>query len=655
MDQDQGVIGGHNIDGTFLISNNSVKDEPMALTLIKPIPYLLSDVSDNINHLQPSSKYQIINNNKSRIFRSNDDVLHQKVTGSMLVKLTVHSKDQYGVVSKLDAHNHFIINYLNTPMNAKSQESFQPLPYTPNIITQWSSTLSETKQNSFKLSMTPPIDNKSPIKNTALNEEGETIDDPFDYFLDRYFENLYLLTTPLTFFTKSTFTRLKTLCEGDNNEYESILKQFVIDHETFDNRHVMSNNGLLNSTLLYEKENIYRKKFIQKSLNLIDFDIHSSTSVETNKSLSNVLNNFKIRELHLQILLLIELIYVTDHDNVKHFKKLSKKPHLTKKSLVGRRKLTPTINGGAVPLEEQSVNKQVLNYNQILDIYIDKLCIWDVLMGTSSTDNSTPKFMSYIIVPYFNKKCPNSVKHMLKKIKGPSFKTSSSSSSKTNEKSSKSSSSSASLKRSASISSSNAEIKRPSLSRSSSNIKLEDIQELKTSLSRSNSDLQSLKRTSSFTANNLSKRQIDMSLPPIPSEPESQPLKRNSSIFTRVGKKLTQSITNNPTSSKSLSAPPIETFSQVDATPVKSVKYINPLLDQTPRDGENKVVTSSSPIEYAKTPQIMKTPAVIRSSVKKPGEPVDFNNAEEVEQMLGSPMGKGVRRRLFAPPTSQTK
>lgn len=89
------------------------------------------------------------------------------------------------------------------------------------------------------------------------------------------------------------------------------------------------------------------------------------------------------------------------------------------------------------------------------------------------------------------------------------------------------------------------------------------------------------------------------------------------------------------TSSKSLSAPPIETFSQVDATPVKSVKYINPLLDQTPRDGENKVVTSSSPIEYAKTPQIMKTPAVIRSSVKKPGEPVDFNNAEEVEQMLG--------------------
>lgn len=617
----------------------SGKEEPISLSILRPISYSLSNLSNNINHLQPSTKYQIINNNKSRIFRSKDDKLPRMVQVPKLVKLTVHSKDQFGVLTRLDEKDTYIINYLTESIKEDATSHFQPLTYNKDIVRQWSTSLSTTRKNSLKLSMTPPTD-KSPVKHSIkINEQDETIEDPFDYFLDKYFENLYLLTTPLTFFTKSTFTRLRTLCT-DTLEYESILKQFIIDHETFDNRHLMSNNGLLNSTLLYEKENIYRKKFTQKSLNLIDFDIHSSTATETNKTLSNVLNNFKIRELHLQILLLLELIHISDRDNEKYFKKPSNKNPLTKRSLVGRRKLTPTINGGAIANTVPSKPVK-LSCNQILDIYIDKLCIWDVLMGTSSTDNSTPKFMSYIIVPYFNKKCPNSVKYILKKVKGPSFKSRSSSSA--SSKSSKSSDS-ISLKRSASLSSSStssSEPKRPSLSRSSSNIKLEDIEELKASLSRSNSDLQNLKRTSSFNATNLSKRQVDISLPPIPAEPEPT-LKRNSSIFNRIGKRKNPSTT----STKSLSVP-AQSFSQVEATPVKPVKYVNPLVEKTPKDSVN-VVTSSSPIEYFKTPLVAQTPTIVRSSVKKPGEPFNFNNPDEVK-MLGSPVSKGVRRRLFAP------
>lgn len=625
-------------DGNVLTISFTGKEEPILLSILSPISYTLSNLSNNLNHLQPSTKYQIINNNKSRVFRSKDEKLPEMVQVPKLVKLTVHSKDQFGVLTRLDENDTYIINYLTEPIQEKSTLHFQPLTYTKDIIRQWSTSLPTEKKNSLTLSMKPPTD-KSPVKlsSAKINEQDDTIEDPFDYFLDKYFENLYLLTTPLTFFTKSTFTRLRTLC-ADNLEYESILKQFVIDHETFDSRHLMSNNGLLNSTLLYEKENIYRKKFTQKSLNLIDFDIHSSTATETNKTLSNVLNNFKIRELHLQILLLLEMIHISNRDDEKYFKKPSTKNPMTKRSLVGRRKLTPTINGGAIA---NTASKPVrLTSNQILDVYIDKLCIWDVLMGTSSTDNSTPKFMSYIIVPYFNKKCPNSVKYILKKVKGPSFKSRSSSSSSKSSKSSNSTS----LKRSASISSSSStssEAKRPSLSRSSSNIKLEDIQELKSSLSRSNSDLQNLKRTSSFNATNLSKRQVDISLPPIPAEPEPA-LKRNSSIFNRIGKKKNQSTT----STKPLSVPP-QSFSQVEATPVKSVKYVNPLVEHTPKDSAN-VVMSSSPIEYSKTPLVVQTPAIVRSSVKKPGEPFNFNNPEEVK-MLGSPVSKGVRRRLFAP------
>lgn len=656
----------NNEDGEYdkICISTASKEDTMSLTILKPLPFLLSTISNNINHLQPSTKYQIINNNKSRIFRSFDTRLSERIISPMLVKLTVHSKVQYGVLTKFADMDHYIINYLNDNMIEESSTNFAPLKYSNDIIRNWSTSLNTTKQNDLKLSMSPPVNN-SPIKATSMNESNEVINDPFDYFLDRYFDNLYLLTTPLTFFTKSAFTRLRTLC-ADNFEYESILKQFIIDHESFDNRHTMSNNGILNSSLLYEKENIYRKNFIQKSLNLIDFDIHSSTSTETNKTLSNVLNNFKIRELHLQILLLLELVHISGRDNVKYFKKPSKKTHLTKKSLVGRRKLTPTISGTAVPnLENTNSTNVKLSFNQILDVYIDKLCIWDVLMGTSSLDNSTPIFMSYIIVPYFNKKCPNSVKYMLKKVKGPSFRSKSTSSgSSSSSKINFSDGSKPSLKRSASISStssstasSSSDTKRPSLSRTSSNIKLEDIQELKTSLSRSNSDLQSLNRTASFNTTHLSRRQVDMSLPPIPSEHEqAAALKRqNSSIFNRVGKKSSMT-TNSATTStasgnKKFVIPTTnETFSQVDATPMKATKYVNPLIDQTPKDKENNIVMSSSPIEYAKTPKVLQTPTIIRSSVKKPGDPVDFNNPDEVPQLMGSPISKDVRRRLFAPP-----
>ncbi|CCH40564.1 Arginine-glutamic acid dipeptide repeats protein [Wickerhamomyces ciferrii] len=633
------------------------QEEPLFLALLGPIPLNIGDVSNKVNHLQPSNKYQLINNNKSRVFKSNSTELKKKSNETSLVKLTVHSKDQYGLLTNLN-HDYYIINYLNDPMDINQNSIMEPIKQSNDMIRHWSIQLPKEKQNNLKLSMTPPTEG-SPVKSTNLpQEESEITTDPFDYFLDRYFDNLYLLTTPLTFFTKSTFTRLLTLCSS-KEEYKSILEQFIIDQEFFDNRHLMSNNGILNSNLLYEKEDIYRKSFIQKSLNLIDFDIHSASNTETNKTLSNVLNNFKIRELHLQILLLLELIHVYDRDNVKFFKKPNKKKSLTKKSLVGRRKITPTINGSAIANTENN-KLEKLTHNQNLDVYIDKLCIWNVLMGSSSssTDNSTSKFLSYIVIPFFNKKCPNSVKHMLKKIKGPSFKTKSTTS---KSKSSSSSSSSLSksekpsLKRSASISSSAAsgslsEIKRPSLSRTSSNVKLEDIQELKLSLSRSNSDLQNLKRTTSFNASQLSKRQVDMSLPVIPAEPETNTLKRNSSIFNRVGKKLPTFKSNSHNTLTSFSQPqqPSMSFSQVEATPQKPVKYIDSLNQATPKDTITTQVTSSSPIEYAKTPKVVQTPTVIRSSVRRPGEPLDFANPEDV-QLLGSPMSKGARRRLFAP------
>lgn len=608
----------------------------VSLTVVGPVPSMLSRLSTVMSHtrstMQAAANVIPVNNNRSRVFTCHSlSFIKRLDEGPALVKVTYNDKDKQGIVTKID-QTHFLLNYLNSPIQTPSATlpRLKFLNPRPDDWIKTSDALSAVPKNQLKLNMAPPI-NSSPVQ---TSNHDDTTNDPFDYFLDKYFENLYMLTTPLTFFTKSVFARLKTLSVNDMGFYESILSQFLIKVDQFDARHLVSNNGLLNAPTLFEKEEIYRKGFVKKSLNLVDFDVHSTNFQETNRSLVSILDSFKVREMHLQMIILLELINITKRDDVKLFKKPKDKKLRKKKknNLVGRKKLATVINGGAIPVSgETAIDEPTeLTYNQLLDAYIDKLTIIDLLRAQGTSDHNAAKFINHIVIPYFDKSCPASVKYLIKKVKGPSFKPAVPAKQK---------------KRTVSLTDVNS-IKRPTLERtSSSSVKLEDIEELRGSMRRSNSDLSALKRTSSFTgASLLSKRQVDMSLP-APVEPRALK-KTNSQIFNRVGKKITSSALKLTTS-----------VSQVEATPMKKTKVVDVM--QTPADSktekgedlvnsveQNNSIHSSSPL-VQRTPMqpSLESPIAIRSTVRKPGDPIDMS-----DRFMGSPVAKNVKRRLFAPP-----
>lgn len=533
---------------------SAVGDAPLVVDILEKPAFKLSEMARSLNHLQANSnKYTGCNNNRSRIFKTSE-------IESDLVMCKVG--DIYGVLSRYK-NDCFILNYLNYDMNNEVEEANEKFELN---LTKWQEKIRLDPQlrNSIKLNMKPPkmssVTTTNPtLINNNLSPMKELID-PFDYFLEKYFSNLYNLTTPLTYFTKSNFTRLKEICKKNNQQYESILKQFILDLKQFDERHFNFNNCILNNgNLFFEKENIYRVNFIKNSLNLID-------SVNDEKSYKNVFNNLKIREIQLQIILLLELVYISKTDELKNLTQEVKKLKTTTKFSIRNK------NKNKNNKPEKSLEKKVkkLTYAQLLSVYIDKLCIWDSIMNVASKhDHSTNKFIKYIVIPFYEKKCPVSVKYLISKIKGPSFKFN--------------------IKRSAPTP--DPEV-NPMISKKKKEVKkIPD-------LSRNNSDLQqNLKRTVSFNSNLLlSKRQVDISIPvPKPVEEKKQP----SFIFNRVGRKTTESL-NIINSQSGTESHKEKEITQVEVTPIKPIKTVDVL--QTPQD--ELIETLSSPIDLVVTSPI---------------------------------------------------
>ncbi|KAH3672053.1 hypothetical protein WICMUC_004454 [Wickerhamomyces mucosus] len=583
----------------FTIKSNNLQSQ-LEITLLKPTNCSLSEISSNLIHNKPNRYFQIKEQNVLNYFENQSNYQY-------LIEITKNNKIQYGILSKL-VDNYFVLKYLNNlPIHSNSKDSIDSSSqlssnYKPLIIndsvnfhSNWiqENIRSIDKINDYKLSMDPP--NSIQISPLKKNQP------PFDYFEEKYYENLYQLTIPLTYFTKSCFQRLFNLCGKDEFKYESILKKFVLKINEFDQRHDLNTNGLFNKDLIKSNNELEnQQKFIDKYLNLIDIN-----GSKKNDSLITIINNFKIKELHIQIIVLLELISLRKLDDSKLFisNEKSKKNSKTSASSFIRKKrsknnskkfqqlnLVPVINGGIISSTTQLKDSTdlELTYNQLLDSYIGKLMIYDALLQSSSIgindltsqdsstqDNllKTTKFITNIVIPFFEKRVPHSVKHLIKKVKGSSFK--SQSQRKPAIKSTKDNNTNV-------INKHKLEVKKPAQFERTS-FKLQDIEEFKSkSLSRSNSELS---RTLSFSSINLSKKkQIDLSLPQI-DKTKPKLIKSNStSIFNRVGKKK-----NNQ-----LPIKPIESFSQVNETPMKKIKPINIL--ETPL----KSIDSSSPINLTK-------------------------------------------------------
>ncbi|KSA01863.1 uncharacterized protein AC631_02396 [Debaryomyces fabryi] len=454
--------------------------------------------------------------------------------------------------------------------------------------------------------------------------------DPVRFLYSRYYSILYSLNTPLSYFPKTTISRLKNLCGNDADVMKEHLSKLHLSVKELDDRH-SGKYGILKTLdvneieipdfdmkIKYENQN--QKEFLIKNHDLF-IKLRTTENNQNNVSDSNKNANqvekvqfsennnlsfvfdLKVREAQLQILILLELLdcwQVVESDflatNLKRQEKeekqktKQKKKSLVRKKSITSKKIVPTFLGMGVDIQDKHISSQPESTEineyivyETLNTLLDRIGLWDTLLDrpTGDKDESSLGFLAYVLIPYFRQRLPLTIKYIIERVKGLNLKLNS----KLNRQNTQKQSNSNEIKDIANEkATTNTHVNRtskfakvhidpkqvPFLKKSSSTISL-------------NYDLLpafSLKRSkSTLSSKNLQKRQVDMSLN-LKSFSESnrdnnekQPTVSRSYLEKSESENRKQIIFGN--AKKLKSQPDIrlnnkhEAFSQVEATPAK--------------------------------------------------------------------------------------
>ncbi|CCK70903.1 Sld3p KNAG_0F02380 [Huiozyma naganishii CBS 8797] len=299
-----------------------------------------------------------------------------------------------------------------------------------------------------ELDMTPP----NCIKPAKIERRYlPASDDPHNYIQAKYYDILFSFQTPLVYFVKSNLPRLKNMCKAAFgqpyvNHYQNLILELLLCIPKFDERY--NKTAILTSDYVIDNKHglVQRDDCLKK---------YGLNNVSENKDVfDDVIKLMKAREIKLQLILLLELIHINKLDtNFTNFEKVSKSRFKKRSINVMRGRgvpLTRKRKNKAKKKEEESkqnnyISEAVTDYCEQLDIYVDKLAIVELLIEaevsseqvatedrtdlqelkknivTRSNEASSVGFTSYILVPYFNKAVPNTVKFIMKKFKGPSL------------------------------------------------------------------------------------------------------------------------------------------------------------------------------------------------------------------------------------------
>ncbi|GCE99078.1 hypothetical protein ZYGM_000310 [Zygosaccharomyces mellis] len=296
----------------------------------------------------------------------------------------------------------------------------------------------QVTQQALDLEMRPPGEDNSHNEVMKL--------DPATFLETKYYDSLFNIHLPLAYFVKSTLSRLKNACNvtfGKENAYLSIILGSLKRIDEFDQRH--ADGGLVIKDLgpiaAEQRQSCLEKFGIKMNGDDTDDNNDKSNSI---KELPAIL---KIREIKLQIVILLETIAYHQLDaNFENFESryrsklkkrslnLTKQKALPMKSKLNRRKLPNQTNK----------TSELLDYCEQLDLYLDKICILDILLASEPAvpededigtiqehkknllnkhkESSSVGFINYVLVPYFAKRVPNAVKFTIQKLKGPSLR-----------------------------------------------------------------------------------------------------------------------------------------------------------------------------------------------------------------------------------------
>lgn len=271
-------------------------------------------------------------------------------------------------------------------------------------------------------------------------QDGNNID-PKTYLETKYYESLFFLHSPFAYFVKSYLSRFKNMCKvlpgnDSTDAYHSLLLQMLLGIKAFDERH--EDNALLKNDLKNPIASARRDASLNKYSSLGD-ENHQNTSY---RDLSTI---FKAREIKLQIIVLLETIYLNDLDS--HFKDYESRYQLRLKRRsvnVTKMRLLPVRSKIKTSTPHLEPEKELaIDYCEHLDLYLDKLCILDILLASEPSkpsadenilqehkknmlnknkETSSIGFTNYVLIPYFSRKVPNTVRFIIHKLKGPNLR-----------------------------------------------------------------------------------------------------------------------------------------------------------------------------------------------------------------------------------------
>ncbi|KAM9937317.1 hypothetical protein OXX80_003160 [Metschnikowia pulcherrima] len=270
------------------------------------------------------------------------------------------------------------------------------------------------------LGHTAPVASKYTI--SPQNEKN-----PLDFLLSRYFNTLYSLTTPLSYFPKTALSRFKNMCSGDSQQVIETLSKVYLSQDQLDRRRT-AKFGLSKQAL--DAGQVFFTRFEQENQALFASKHHDELSKED--SMENLVLELKVREAQLQILLLLEILVCSQVDEDAFLDTSQKQPERPKKSkpsLIRRKKtkVVPTFLGVGVPDADDEPKSAITSQNHIshaslflsLSTLIDQIGLWDSLLdrAKSEKDQNTHGFLAFVIVPYFSKSLPKVVHHVIKGFK----------------------------------------------------------------------------------------------------------------------------------------------------------------------------------------------------------------------------------------------
>lgn len=339
------------------------------------------------------------------------------------------------------------VNYwISWPLNALQSSKFL-LDYPEKIEQQDQETPKDWSKLQFRdllhvwkegksmcnISSSLELDMKVPNMESGSRTDSMRVE-PDSYLEAKYYESLFFIQIPLAYFVKSNISRFKNICKStyrSNTDivYQSILAKYLLRVKEFDRRH--EGSGVLKSDLGSQVSCEKRDALLAK--------YHAVGKEQLQNRLSSIL---KIREIKLQIVLLLEIIAINNLDSnfIDYEHRYGKRLKL--RSINIAKKMTKSKRKIQSPVTKKR-KEPILDFCEQLDLYLDKLCIQDIILASEPAkpvteddlieeakknllnkhkESSSTGFANFVLIPYYDKKAPNAVRFIIRKLKGPNLR-----------------------------------------------------------------------------------------------------------------------------------------------------------------------------------------------------------------------------------------